>query len=495
MILKYFPLVQEQLMQKLLEQENVNSTLINIIEKIKQFNPTWNIPPLDSSEITNEEMAKIFLLEFSNGRRCLLPKLYNALEAFGMQMKDCQWHDIQGYALNGTKTFEEIEGSLLDMLATRPALLEDIKKISNQLDPDKIFLNNPYFSRVNYFMDNFKKSDATKLYAALNALHIDINFVYEDSELCNKIAKLALEEFARGKKIAQIKLDTGETCFAYQKIKDDMTILKISQEISEIKTKMSTIFIQKKLSSTDKKVVIKKSDPFWVKKEVKAIEYIHSFSDTPANIQPALKAWDEDYMVMHCYVGDLDGSKKVTGKELNKKIQQIIAPVKYLHDKGLVHLDIKPGNFFVDENNSPVLADLTGMSKADDALSSEVYLFTRAYSLSTDYSQIEAARNPTNFAQLKKKKDVYSLGITAFCLATGMNGIQWTQFITRFSITDDRGLRINDVISFVLAIQHCLQQEGVQKETIALIRGMMEPAISLRLSTDKAWELANKLPI
>ncbi len=130
------------------------------------------------------------------------------------------------------------------------------------------------------------------------------------------------------------------------------------------------------------------------------------------------------YLVMKfCDGGSLDKKiGKMTTEELTDAVVQITNGLKYLHQNGIVHQDIKPANILIDNTSGKVtyvLSDFGISSKTKTRLSHSVNLknqgtsMTEAYAPPEKFSSKKADRKPD------RKGDIFSFGISVYELATG----------------------------------------------------------------------------
>jgi serine/threonine protein kinase len=128
----------------------------------------------------------------------------------------------------------------------------------------------------------------------------------------------------------------------------------------------------------------------------------------------------QPYIVMPYYkrsLADLLGSQNKLSMHKTLLIaQQILTGLRYIHEAGLVHLDIKPANVLLDDNDQVQIADFgTSISKVTPAIKHASNLFKRGigslYYASPE--QLIDAQNSTT------KSDIYAVSALMYRCLTG----------------------------------------------------------------------------
>ncbi len=98
-----------------------------------------------------------------------------------------------------------------------------------------------------------------------------------------------------------------------------------------------------------------------------------------------------------------------------KYVRQIGEALQFVHDKSILHLDIKPSNILIDKNGNARLIDF-GVSKRYDIEQEETS--TTMLTLSKGFPSIEQYDNE-GIQMFSPRPDIYSLGATMYNLLTG----------------------------------------------------------------------------
>ena len=103
------------------------------------------------------------------------------------------------------------------------------------------------------------------------------------------------------------------------------------------------------------------------------------------------------------------------GRTLSKTLSKV-------HEQGVIHRDIKPSNILIKPDNEPVIVDF-GMMRVEDG----VVITATGIAIGTmGYIAPEQLHNAKTADQ---RCDVFSLGITLLCLATGLPPISSTKLL------------------------------------------------------------------
>jgi serine/threonine protein kinase len=123
------------------------------------------------------------------------------------------------------------------------------------------------------------------------------------------------------------------------------------------------------------------------------------------------------YEVMEfCQGGSLADAMPFSEAQLRDHIPQIVNGLRYCHQQGIIHRDIKPNNlFFRDRARSESVLGDFGISSLLDADNSGVRVTHTAGNLTLDY----AAPELLDGHKISPKTDYYSLGVTLLHLLTG----------------------------------------------------------------------------
>lgn len=179
------------------------------------------------------------------------------------------------------------------------------------------------------------------------------------------------------------------------------------------------------------------------------------------------------YYVMDYIEGQSLENKGILSEAVALKyINQIARALKYIHDKGILHLDIKPANIMIDQEDNAVLIDF-GISKHYDGGGEATSTTTVGYS--AGYSPIEQM-TPGGLKQFTPSTDIYALGATIYKIISG------TKPPASTDLADDATLTKPDGMSQALfrTVSKCMEQKRKDRpqtmdEVIALLNKEPNP--------------------
>ena len=181
----------------------------------------------------------------------------------------------------------------------------------------------------------------------------------------------------------------------------------------------------------------------------------------------AFSANSTSYYVMEYISGETLDDKIIQQGKLDFEsayglISDICVALKYMHENHMLHLDLKPGNIMLRENNLPVLIDF-GLSKHYDELG-EVETTTTIGLGTPGYAPIEQ-NGISNKDNLSASMDVYALGGILFKMLTGVTPPPAVEIINdRDKLTSHLvSANIHEcVVNLILSAMHPLKRERIQ---------------------------------
>ena len=126
------------------------------------------------------------------------------------------------------------------------------------------------------------------------------------------------------------------------------------------------------------------------------------------------------FMVTNMYASDLchfiDGTKRLNDDVLWSIIKEVGTAIQLLHERDLVHRDIKPDNIFVSDHKTLVLGDF-GSVEHEDVMTLHTMVGTISYS--PPEVLVMVLNSHASMFAVGKPADVFSLGLTLYAAATG----------------------------------------------------------------------------
>ena len=136
------------------------------------------------------------------------------------------------------------------------------------------------------------------------------------------------------------------------------------------------------------------------------------------NIVPIIDVFEENgtaYYVMKYIAGTLPLGTAMREDDALRYIRQIASAIGYIHGKRMMHLDIKPNNILLDDENNAVLIDF-GLAKQYDDVGLQTS--TTPVGISHGYAPIEQYKNG-GVDTFSPATDIYALGATLYRLLLG----------------------------------------------------------------------------
>jgi len=160
------------------------------------------------------------------------------------------------------------------------------------------------------------------------------------------------------------------------------------------------------------------------------------------------------YLIMEFIEGEslkhfVERHKRLNQKQALFLCEQLLSAVKDLHNKGLLHRDIKPDNILIKSNKELVLIDF-GLAKAYDQyndMTSTLVILSHGYAPPEQYSK-EGKKGPYT--------DIYAIGATIYFLLTGIRPTQSTdRHFEKLKSISTYNPEIDQKI--ILAVEKCME--------------------------------------
>ena len=121
---------------------------------------------------------------------------------------------------------------------------------------------------------------------------------------------------------------------------------------------------------------------------------------------------------------------------LRRIIYQMINAVKQVHDKGIIHRDIKPDNFFIGENDKLYLGDFGCATENYDGISAGDFNYRCNHLLTYLETKGKGLKQDEKFNKLYKFLDIFALATSIFHFLTGRRF--WAQICPEELINKNR---------------------------------------------------------
>ena len=228
-------------------------------------------------------------------------------------------------------------------------------------------------------------------------------------------------------------------------------------------------------TSSDPKLVSSYYDKFL--KEARHIAQLEH-----PNIVSIISVFEENntayYVMKYAPNGSLEDKVKREGHlseaEATRYILKVADALRFVHQHKMTHLDVKPANILLSDNDEPLLIDF-GLSKQYDYSTGKATSHT-PLGISNGYAPIEQY-DPEAAGIFSPEMDVYSLGATFFNLLTGITP-------QHASILANNGIPVQE-----------LHAKNISQRAISVIFQAMEPLRKDRLhDMDSFINLLEKEP-
>ncbi len=165
--------------------------------------------------------------------------------------------------------------------------------------------------------------------------------------------------------------------------------------------------------------------------------------------------------------------RSLTLEERKKIVFQILNTVKFMHDNGYFHGDLKPGNIFLDEYNNPILGDFGATNRLD--FTEPSWCGTPFYAPPQGLQRSIKNQHAIYHESLNQKQaDIFCLGIliAEFLMQNDGHIFRW---LSNHTLAYDDYIKnyksyilfqLNDVVLFDLVLRSCHPSQKERYESI-----------------------------
>lgn len=167
-----------------------------------------------------------------------------------------------------------------------------------------------------------------------------------------------------------------------------------------------------------------------------------------------------------------------TEKQALVYVYQVASALSYLHERNIIHLDVKPSNILLNNLGEAVLIDF-GISKHYDEEGEQTS--STPVGISKGYAPLEQSRTG-GVSQFKPSTDIYSLGASLYFLLTG-------QVPPEASLVNEEGLKrpagLSDVVWKAIVVAMRPRRNDRPKDISSFLALLPKERIPVELETTK----------